>query len=88
MVQRTEILANWLRDAHAMERATIDNIERLIGRMSDHPAVAQRYREHLQESRRQLDRIDLCLRTIGAESSPGAGATFSVELPVSGGGGA
>lgn len=69
MPERNEILATWLRDAHAMERATIDNIERLIERMSDHPEVAQRYREHLAESRRQLDRINLCLKSLGADSS-------------------
>lgn len=69
MAQRTEVLADWLRDAHAMERATIDNIERLVDRLRDHPDVVQRYREHLVASRRQLERIDLCLRTIGAEPS-------------------
>ncbi len=64
-----EMLANWLRDAHAMERATIDNIDGLLDRMKDYPEVTQRYRMHLEQSKEQLQRIEQCLASLGEQVS-------------------
>jgi ferritin-like metal-binding protein YciE len=69
MTNHKDTLVHWLRDAHAMERATIDNIERLLDRMKDYPAVCERYRQHLDESRQQLERLDTCLHDLGTDSS-------------------
>jgi ferritin-like metal-binding protein YciE len=65
----TDTLADWLRDAHAMEKGTIDNIERLVGRLKAFPILADRYRTHLQESRRQLERLEQCLKELGTDAS-------------------
>jgi ferritin-like metal-binding protein YciE len=62
-------LIAWLRDAHAMERATIDNIDRLLERMKSYPEFVARYRTHLEESREQLTRVDRALETLGADNS-------------------
>lgn len=69
MDKQTETLVTWLRDAHAMERATIDNIDRLLDRMRRYPAFCERYRQHLIESRLQLTRIESALRTLDADNS-------------------
>jgi ferritin-like metal-binding protein YciE len=64
-----ENLKDWLRDAHAMERATIDNIERLVERLEGHPELSNRYRQHLDESRQQLQRLEQCLGRLGTDAS-------------------
>lgn len=62
-------LVEWLRDAHAMERATIDMIQRLISRLDDFPTVTRRYETHLQESHEQLQRIEECLKSLDEDIS-------------------
>lgn len=69
MQYRKETLIEWLRDAHAMEKATIKNIERLVERLKDFPQIQERYRAHLLQSRQQLERVDQCLDRLGSESS-------------------
>ncbi len=64
-----EKLAEWLRDAHAMERSTIDTIERLIRRLEDYPTVTKRYEMHLEESREQLLRIEESLKSLDEDIS-------------------
>ncbi len=44
MTETKKQLVSWLTDAHAMERATIDNIERVVDQMDKYPQMAQRYR--------------------------------------------
>jgi ferritin-like metal-binding protein YciE len=68
MTERKHLIA-WLRDAHGMERATIDNIERLLKRMKDHPAFVERYKQHLEESHVQLVRVENALRALDADVS-------------------
>jgi ferritin-like metal-binding protein YciE len=69
MSDKYELLTEWLRDAHAMERATIDNIEKLIDQLKHFPEVAARYRQHLEESRLQLERLYVALGLMKAEPS-------------------
>jgi ferritin-like metal-binding protein YciE len=69
MNAKNELLIQWLRDAHAMERATIDNIEILIERFEKFPVLGERYRAHLAESHEQLERIDAALAIMQADAS-------------------
>jgi len=69
MTETKKQLVSWLTDAHAMERATIDNIERVVDQMDKYPQMAQRYTSHLAESRQQLERIEQCLNRVGADPS-------------------
>src|SRR3954462_12382946 len=66
---KREHLIEWLRDAHGMERATIDNIERLLRRMRDYPTLVEKYRTHLEESHAQLERVEMALERLNAHRS-------------------
>jgi ferritin-like metal-binding protein YciE len=69
MASDRENLAAWLKDAHAMERATIDNITRLLDRMEDHPEFCTRFRTHLTDSRAQLKRLEDALKRLDEDTS-------------------
>jgi ferritin-like metal-binding protein YciE len=66
--KRDELIA-WLRDAHAMEAATIDNLERLIPRTGGYPELKARLERHLENSRRQADEIRQQLERMGSDTS-------------------
>lgn len=69
MQYRKETLVQWLRDAHAMEKVTIDNIARLVDRLRDFQQIEERYRAHLQESREHVVRVERCLHKLGSDPS-------------------
>ncbi len=62
------VLQAWLKDAHAMERATVDNLERQLRRLED-AEVRSALAEHLERSKAQVGRLEGCLRSLGAEPS-------------------
>jgi len=66
---REDTLIAWLRDAHAMEAATIRNLERLVGRADDDAPLKQRLQHHLDVSRRQADAVEEQLKKLGADVS-------------------
>ena len=70
MTNQMHMLVAWLRDAHAMERATVDTLDHLADRLhSVQPELAARFRQHWQESLGQVERIETCLKDLGADSS-------------------
>ena len=52
-----------------METGTIRNLQRLIARAGEHPALQQKLREHLEESRNQADTLEGYLKRMGASPS-------------------
>jgi ferritin-like metal-binding protein YciE len=62
-------LIAWLRDAHAMEAATTDNLERLVGRTDEYPELKQQLQLHLERSRRQRNEIEHQLNSLGSDTS-------------------
>jgi len=66
---RRETLLAWLRDAHAMERATIDNLQRQVERTDEYPQLQAKLEEHLDQSRDQLRRVEDCLHRLGTDPS-------------------
>jgi ferritin-like metal-binding protein YciE len=59
-----------LRDAHAMERATVDTLDHLAERLNRrYPELAARFRQHWQESLSQVERIETCLKELGSDTS-------------------
>jgi ferritin-like metal-binding protein YciE len=58
-----------LRDAHAMERASVDTLDRLADRLSRYPELAARFREHWRETLGQVERIERCLKQLGSDTS-------------------
>jgi ferritin-like metal-binding protein YciE len=63
-------LIAWLRDAHAMELATVDTLDHLAERLNrPYPDLATRFRQHWQESLGQVERIEKCLKELGSDTS-------------------
>lgn len=69
MADTRDILLDWLRDAHAMERASIDNLERQVDHLDDFPDLKSKFREQIELTRRQTDRIDSQLEAMGSDPS-------------------
>lgn len=53
-----------LRDAHAMENQAEELMERQTERSGDYPEVQARIRRHLDETRRQIVRLEDCLKSL------------------------
>src|SRR5215831_17254731 len=70
MTDEARRLVVWLRDAHAMERATVDTLDHLAERLHRvEPELAARFRQHWQESLGQVERIEACLKELGSDTS-------------------
>ena len=70
MTDQMHTLVAWLRDAHAMERATVDTLDHLAQRLNRrYPELAARFRQHWQESLGQGERIETCLKELGSDTS-------------------
>lgn len=69
MADIKEHLADWLRDAYAMEQKAIEIIERQLGRVDSYPEITERLRIHLEETRWQAERVKDCLHAIGEDTS-------------------
>jgi ferritin-like metal-binding protein YciE len=69
MANGKRVLVDWLRDAHAMERTSVDNLDRLADRFSRHPELAVRFREHWRESLGQVVALEACLKKLGSDTS-------------------
>jgi ferritin-like metal-binding protein YciE len=66
--KRDDVMS-WLRDAHAMEAAHIDNIERLIGLSDAFPELKVQLQKHLAVSRKQREDIAQLLERLGTDRS-------------------
>jgi len=69
MTKSKQTLVAWLRDVHAMERASVDSLDRLADRLSRFPELAGRFREHWRESLAQVEHIERCLKNLGSDTS-------------------
>jgi ferritin-like metal-binding protein YciE len=65
-----DLFITGLRNAHAMESQAQELMERQVERMTDYPNVQARLREHLEETKQQLLRLERILEALG--SSPSA----------------
>jgi ferritin-like metal-binding protein YciE len=70
MPQRTrEIFIIGLRNAHSMEVQARELMERQSERLADYPEVQARVRSHLEETNKQLQRLEECLEWLGEGTS-------------------
>ena len=69
MATERETLLEWLRDAHAMEKQAIEILEDQADRIEHYPDLGQRVRAHLDESRRQAERIERCIHKMDGDTS-------------------
>jgi ferritin-like metal-binding protein YciE len=58
-----------LRNAHAMENQSHELMERQAERLTEFPQVKAKLREHLEETRTQLRRLEDCLEDLGESPS-------------------
>lgn len=69
MAETRDIMLDWLRDAHAMERASIDNLQRQVNHLEHYPDIRAKFQQQLELTQRQEDRIDDALEIMGADKS-------------------
>lgn len=69
MTDTRETVVSWLRDAHAMEAAAVDNIEKNIDHFEDYPTVQQVLRDDMDVSRRNSQELETALERLGADRS-------------------
>jgi ferritin-like metal-binding protein YciE len=69
MTKSKQTLVAWLRDVHAMERASVDILDRLADRLSRYPELATGFREHWRESVGQVQHVETCLKNLGSDTS-------------------
>jgi ferritin-like metal-binding protein YciE len=58
-----------LKNAHALERQALSIMEPQVARIENYPEMADRLREHIQETHGQIDRIDQLLDMFDAKAS-------------------
>ena len=89
MTKSKQTLVAWLRDAHAMERASVDTLDRMADRLARFPELAAGLREHWRQSLSQVQQIEVCLRNLGSDTSTfkdlasrffGIAQAFAVEV--------
>lgn len=68
MKEAKELFITGLRNAHAMESQAHEMLERQIERMDDYPELQSRLKDHFQETKSQLKRLEQCLDRM--DSSP------------------
>jgi ferritin-like metal-binding protein YciE len=69
MATREELLMQWLRDAHAMEKQAIESIENQIDRLENYPQMQNWARDHVASSQRQREMIRECIERRGGDTS-------------------
>jgi ferritin-like metal-binding protein YciE len=62
-------LIDWLRDAYAMEEQSVQFLQRQSERTGDYPEFRAKIVEHLEQSRRQAERVRDCLKALGTDTS-------------------
>lgn len=64
-----DVMLDWLRDAHAMERASVDNLKRQVEHLEHYPDIRARFQQQLELTQHQEDRLDEALERMGADKS-------------------
>lgn len=64
-----EHLADWLRDAHAMEQQAETMLEAQARRLEHYPQLRERIRQHITETQGQRERLEACLEEMGTSPS-------------------
>lgn len=69
MTNSKERLAQWLRDAHAMEEQAETMISSQVSRLENYPELRDRFSLHLEETRRHAKRVSECLERMDENTS-------------------
>jgi ferritin-like metal-binding protein YciE len=69
MASAKERLVQWLRDAHAMEQQAEQILSTQAKRLENYPELRKRVEHHLEETRRQAQRVQGCIERHGSSKS-------------------
>lgn len=69
MTKPKEHLADWLRDAHAMEQQSATMMRKLVSRLDHYPELRGRIQRHIQETEQQAARLESCIERQGEKTS-------------------
>jgi ferritin-like metal-binding protein YciE len=69
MTKQQEQLVAWLNDAHAMEHALIEVLERHASDASDEPEIAQQIQTHLEQTKDHAKKVEMCIDRLGGDVS-------------------
>lgn len=83
MSDKDEVIA-WLQDAYAMERGIEQILENHARDAKDVPDMHRRLQDHLEETRRQAERLEESLKSIGSDTSTSRSAMGTVVGKMNG----
>lgn len=69
MTKPQEHLADWLRDAHAMEQQSATMMRKLMDRLEHYPELRGRIQHHIEETEQQARRLEGCMKRQGEKTS-------------------
>jgi ferritin-like metal-binding protein YciE len=69
MTEPKQHLADWLRDAHAMEKQSATMMRKLVSRLEHYPELRGRIDRHIEETERQAERLEACMKRQGEKTS-------------------
>lgn len=69
MTNANKHLADWLRDAYAMEKHALSFLERQLETIESYPVLSQRIAQHREETRWQISQLEKCLDILGEQPS-------------------
>lgn len=64
-----DIYITGLRNAHALEEQAVQLLSRQVERLENYPAMSERMRQHIEESRAQQTRLEQILDRLGTSHS-------------------
>ena len=66
---RISEIADWLRDAHAMESNLVSMLEGQVPRLADFPHLQREVALHAEESKRHAELVEAALESLGEDTS-------------------
>lgn len=69
MATADERLLQWLRDAHAMEEQAETMLSSQARRIENYPQLKAKLEQHLEETRRQAQRLEQCIERLNGGTS-------------------
>jgi ferritin-like metal-binding protein YciE len=82
MPEARDLFITGLKNAHAMEAQAHEMLERQIERLTDYPELRSKLREHLGETKEQMNRLQKCLSDLQSSPSGFKDATLSLGANV------
>jgi ferritin-like metal-binding protein YciE len=64
-----DTLIDWLKDAYGMEQKAIEMLEKQDERLESYPVMRDKIQEHLETTKAQAERVELCLEQLGSSTS-------------------